>query len=128
MMLRAAFVVAALVSVTFCFADEEPIRASIIDSETDRVPLETVAPEYPRKARRDRIEGEVMVCFDIDRQGRPRRIAVRRSSGRQFEKPSIRAVRASSFRPLEDDEPLQTLKTCRTFVFALVPQEQQSSD
>lgn len=128
MMQRSVFAIAALMCATFAIADEEPIRASIIDSETDRIPLETVAPEYPRKARRDRIEGEVMVCFDIDRQGRPRRIAVRRSTGRQFEKPSIRAVRASSFRPLEDDEPLQTMKTCRTFVFALVPLERAASD
>lgn len=128
MKLQSFFAVAVLTIAVVGFAEEEPIRASIIDSETDRVPLETVAPEYPRKARRDRVEGEVMVCFDIDRQGRPRRIAVRRSTGRQFEKPSIRAVRASSFRPLEDDEPLQTLKTCRTFVFALVPLEAESSD
>ena len=127
-MLRCIFVITALISTTLSIADEEPIRASVIDSETDRIPLETVAPEYPRKARRDRIEGEVMVCFDIDRQGRPRRIAVRRSTGRQFEKPSIRAVRASSFRPLEDDEPLQTMKTCRTFIFALVPLESAASD
>lgn len=128
MKLRSFFAVAVLTIAVVGFAEEEPIRAAVIDSETDRVPLETVAPEYPRKARRDRVEGEVMVCFDIDRQGRPRRIAVRRSTGRQFEKPSIRAVRASSFRPLEDDEPLQTLKTCRTFVFALVPLEAESSD
>lgn len=127
-MLRTTLAIAALCCATWVVADEEPVRASIIDSETDRIPLHTVAPEYPRKARRDRIEGEVMVCFDIDRHGRPRRIAVRRSTGRQFEKPSLRAVRASSFRPLEDDEPLQTLKTCRTFVFALVPLQNDRSD
>lgn len=127
-MRHTSMVIAALVLAASVFADDQPVRASIIDSETDRVPVHTVAPEYPRKARRDRVEGEVMVCFDIDRQGRPRRIAVRRSTGRQFEKPSIRAVRASSFRPLEDDEPLQTLKTCRTFVFALVSVDRDASD
>lgn len=120
--------IAGLVAANCCIAEEEPIRASIIDSETSRIPQETVAPDYPHKARRDRIEGEVMVCFDIDRRGRPRRIAVRRSTNRQFEKPSIRAVRASSFRPLKEDEPLQTLKTCRTFVFSLVPLETNASE
>lgn len=122
--MRGAIITGVLLAWAWTYADEEPVRASIIDSETDRIPQHTVAPEYPRKARRDRIEGEVMVCFDIDRKGRPRRIAVRRSSNRQFEKPSIRAVRSSSFRPLEDDEPLQILKTCRTFIFALVPRDE----
>lgn len=128
MMLRVSIAIAVLAAATSGFADEEPVRASVFDSDTDRVPVHTVAPEYPRKARRDRVEGEVMVCFDIDRSGRPRRIAVRRSSNRQFEKPSIRAVRASSFKALKDDEPLQVLKTCRTFVFALVPAESEPSE
>ena len=103
------------------------LHARIVDEDTDRVPLHTVAPEYPRKARRDRIEGKVTVCFDIDRRGRTRRIAVRYSSNRQFEKPSIRAVRASAFRELEESEPLQIAKTCRTFVFELVPIEKVSA-
>ena len=108
-------------------ADDDVNYATIIDGDTDRVPEHTVAPEYPRKARRDRVEGEVVVCFDIDRYGRPRRIAVRHSTNRQFEKPSIRAVRASSFRPLKDHEPLQAIKTCRTFVFSLIPLEDDES-
>ena len=109
-------------------ANEELSYARVIDGDSSRVPEHTVAPEYPHKARRDRVEGEITVCFDIDRDGRPRRIAVRHSSNRQFERPSIRAVRASSFRPLKDDEPLQAIKTCRTFVFKLVPVEAEQSD
>ena len=108
-------------------ADEDVNYARIIDGDTDRIPEHTVAPEYPRKARRDRVEGEVVVCFDIDRHGRPRRIAVRHSTNRQFERPSIRAVRASSFRALKDDEQLQVIKTCRTFVFSLIPVEDDDS-
>ncbi len=102
---------------------EKPLLARIIDDSTDRLPQHTVAPEYPRKARRDRIEGEVQVCFDISRSGKPRRIAVRQSSHRWFERVSIKAVRASRYKPLEDDEELQAPKTCRTFVFALEPAE-----
>ena len=108
-------------------ADDGTNYARIVDGDTDRVPEHTVAPEYPRKARRDRVEGEVVVCFDIDRYGRPRRIAVRHSTNRQFEKPSIRAVRASSFRPLKDHETLQAIKTCRTFMFSLIPAEEDES-
>lgn len=105
-------------------AEEKPLVARIVDGETDRAPKFTMAPLYPRKARRDRIEGEVEVCFDVDRKGRTRRIAVRNSSNRMFEKPSIKAVRKSTFVALRSDEPLQTMKSCRTFVFSLVPVEE----
>ncbi len=98
---------------------EDILRAEVVDSSGDRIPYHTVAPKYPRKARRDRIEGRVQVCFDVDRDGRTRRIAVRNSTHRTFEKPSIRAVRASTFRALERDDPLQAIKSCRTFIFAL---------
>ena len=108
-----------VLAVPVLWAQEDVTVAHVVDSIADRTPLQTVVPEYPRKARRDRIEGEVEVCFDIDRQGRPRRIAVRNSTNRAFEKPSIKAVRSSSFRPLNDDEELQSIKSCRTFIFSL---------
>lgn len=102
-------------------AADEVLEVYVIDGETARLPAHTVAPQYPRKARRDRVEGKVSVCFDIDRAGRPRRIAVRNSTHRTFEKPSIIAVRASFFRPLGENQPLQSMKACRTFIFSLVP-------
>lgn len=102
-------------------ADDDVPRAMVIDGDTKRIPTHTVAPEYPRKARRDRIEGEVQVCFDVDRLGRTRRIAVRKSSHRIFERPSKKAVRQSTFQPLADHESVQAMKTCRTFVFTLQP-------
>ncbi len=99
---------------------EVPLVANVIDGDSSRTPQHTVAPTYPRKARRDRIEGEVQVCFDIDRRGKPRRLTVRRSTHQWFERPSIKAVRASRFKALSEDEPLQIPKTCRTFIFSLV--------
>lgn len=93
----------------------------LLDPAADRVPLQTVVPVYPKKALRDRIQGEVEVCFNVDREGRTSRIAVRRSSHRMFEKPAINAVRASSYLPLEAHEVLTGIKTCRTFRFQLDP-------
>ncbi|MEM7430879.1 MAG: energy transducer TonB [Pseudomonadota bacterium] len=87
----------------------------------ERVPQTTAVPKYPEKAIRDRIEGEVEVCFNVNRSGKPTRIAVRRSSHRLFERPSIRAVRESSYEPLPDDIALSGIKTCRTFRFFLDP-------
>ena len=91
------------------------------DTDTDRVPLHTVIPDYPRTARRDRIEGEVQVCFNITRRGYPTSIAVRHSTHRIFEKPSRKAVRKSTWVALDKDEPMSGIKACRTFRFNLVP-------
>jgi TonB family protein len=100
-------------------AGEEGVER--IDSDTDRVPLYTVMPGYPQIARRDRIEGEVQVCFNISRDGYPRRIAVRESTNRLFEKPAMKAVRKSTWLPLARDKELSGIKACRTFRFSLVP-------
>jgi hypothetical protein len=84
-------------------AEDDATVAHVVDSISDRMPVQTVAPKYPRKARRDRVEGQVEVCFEIDRKGRPRRIA------------------------LKDDEELQSIKSCRRFIFSLEPVEEQVS-
>lgn len=95
----------------------------------DRVPLHTVVPAYPEKARKARVEGEVEVCFEVDHDGNTRRVAVRRSSNRVFEKPARDAVKASTYQPLQDGERLSGIKTCRTFRFTLErerPDDKQS--
>jgi TonB family protein len=123
-MKRCCLFVGVFIVIASAFAqDEEPVLAHVIDSSTGRIPVQTVAPEYPREARRDRVEGEVRVCFEVTREGKTRRIAVRTSTHRDFEKPSIKAVRASSFRPIGKDEPLAAIKFCRTFIFSLEPAE-----
>jgi TonB family protein len=119
------FLVGIIVVASAYAVDEQPLVAHVIESSTNRIPAHTVAPEYPRKARRDRIEGQVQVCFDVDRDGRTRRIAVRNSTHRAFEKPSIKAVRASTFRSIGSEEPVPTMKSCRTFIFSLEPVEEE---
>ena len=98
-------------------ADES--RVTQFDDGGQRIPVNTVAPAYPAAAQRDRIEGDVQVCFNVDREGRPFRIAVRSSSNRVFEKPSIRAIRDSRYRPVPEGEAVPAIKTCRTFRFRL---------
>jgi len=97
-------------------------------SSIDRKPLQTVVPVYPEKARRDRIEGEVQVCFEIARDGHTRRIAVRKSTHRVFEKPSIRAVRASTYEALPEGVELPVIKACRTFRFTLQLEVREAED
>ena len=107
-----------------------PAAVSLADDSTtselsvdtgERVPLHTVVPKYPESARRARVEGEVEVCFNVDREGKSRRVSVRRSSNRAFEKPSKQAVRASTYKPLAEGTELSGIKTCRTFRFYLNP-------
>jgi len=95
-----------------------------VDSNTDRMPAHTVIPDYPKVARRDRIEGSVQVCFNISRTGHPSRIGVRHSTNRLFEKISRKAVRKSTWQPLPEGEELSGIKACRTFRFSLVPAEE----
>lgn len=99
-------------------ADEQP-AARLVEEAVERVPVHTVVPVYPEKARRARVEGEVEVCFTIDRHGRTRGVAVRRSTNRVFEKPARDAVKASTFEPLGPGEKVPAIKNCRTFRFNL---------
>ena len=103
-------------------ADEPAPTVTYVPGDTgQRMPLHTVAPEYPELAWRERVEGEVQVCFNVDRDGKTHGVRVRHSTNRIFEKPSVRAVRASTFAPLPDDEQPSGIKTCRTFRFRLTP-------
>ena len=106
-----------------CLQAEENPAAQIVDEMSDRVPLITAAPQYPENAKRDRIEGEVKVCYLVDKHGRPYRVGVRDSTHRAFERTSLRAVKASTFVPLKSGEEVSSIKTCRTFRFQLEPIE-----
>ena len=127
-MKRCLFLLVLTIALPALSAENDVLVARIFDSSSERIPTYTVAPEYPHKARRDRVEGEVRVCFEVDRDGRTRRIAVRHSSNRAFEKPSIKAVRASSFRPIGSAETLPAIKSCRTFIFELEPVEEDTGE
>jgi TonB family protein len=100
-------------------AEEQPVVTAQPDDVVDRVPVHTVVPVYPEKARRARVEGEVEVCFHIDRDGTTKGVAVRRSTNRVFEKPARNAVKASTFEPLDPAQKNPDIKACRTFRFYL---------
>ncbi|MBT8077336.1 MAG: energy transducer TonB [Gammaproteobacteria bacterium] len=99
--------------------DLTPRLSHVTDDDTDRVPMVTAFPDYPSIARRDRIEGEATVCFRIDTRGKVLSPRVRESSHRIFVKPTLRAIRASSFEPLRPGQTLKGSKTCRTYRYRL---------
>ena len=100
-------------------AAEESVEP--VDTDYDRMPANTIVPEYPEKARLERIEGEVQVCFDISREGFPQRVKVRHSTHRYFEKSARDAVRRSTWRPIPHGQKAPGIKGCRTFRFTLEP-------
>ena len=98
----------------------------ITDSSTDRQPATTAFPKYPSIARRDRIEGEATICFNIDARGKVKNAKVREYSHKIFRRPALRAARASTFEPLAPGQVLAKGKACRTYRFRLepIPREQ----
>lgn len=101
--------------------DAQAEDRDIADSPNERTPAVTAFPKYPLIAWRDRVEGETTVCFSINAEGRIVRPSVRRSTHRIFEKPAMRAIRDSSFAPLEPGAEPAAMKTCRTYRFRLDP-------
>lgn len=110
----------ALLATATSATEQAPTRPAG-DFDGDRVPKLTVVPEYPQSARRDRVEGEVQVCFNINRAGKTRRLSVRNSTHRVFEKSALKAVRNSTYAPLPKDAVVPGIKYCRTFRFFLEP-------
>ncbi len=102
-------------------AQDDPVQSDLPSDTGERVPLHTVVPVYPEKARRARVEGEVEVCFNVGRDGKTSRVSVRRSTNREFEKAAKDAVRHSTYKPLPEHQKLSGIKTCRTFRFHLNP-------
>jgi len=113
-----------MVSSTIVLADDSTRVTRIThmeDSSSDRMPSVTAVPQYPEIARRDRIEGEATVCYTIDAQGRIRRPAIKRSSHKMFAKPALKAIKKSSYEPLQSNQEATVARTCRTFRFLLKP-------
>lgn len=108
--------------------EEQENVTHFTDSSTDRPPAVTAFPKYPSVARRDRIEGEATVCFNIDAPGRVVRPSIRTSTHRIFEKPAMVAIRRSSFAPLAEGEEPASAKTCRTYRFRLDPINAQNGE
>lgn len=89
----------------------------------ERIPLNSAVPEYPEDARRDRLEGEARVCFRVDERGEVVRPKISSTTDRVFRKPTLEAIRASTFRPLPPGETASPLETCRTYRYRLDPLE-----
>ena len=85
------------------------------------MPLVTVTPVYPQRARRRGIEGQVIVQFTISPQGRVAqpRIVVSQPA-RVFDRAVLKALQGFRFRPYySEGEPLAISGVTETFTFRL---------
>jgi hypothetical protein len=85
------------------------------DSQPQRTPAVTAFPEYPDEAQQ--VEGETTVCFDVDSRGRVVRPSISSSTHRFFERPTIKAIRASTFMPIAKDLIRSGSEMCRVYLF-----------
>lgn len=92
----------------------------VVDTSSGRDPSVTLVPHYPPLARRQRIEGEAVVCFKIAPDGRILEPYVASSTHELFEEPALQAIKGSRFEPLEPGEEV-TPTVCRTYRFRLDP-------
>jgi len=89
------------------------------ESKPKLAPKALVAPAYPIDAMDEEIEGRVVVCFYVDREGRIHEPLVMESSHELFEAPVLKALSRSTFRPAKDENQPARSHMCRTYKFWL---------
>jgi TonB family C-terminal domain len=67
------------------------------------VPVRTVAPDYPRDLREQKVSGVVMVKCTIDEQGNVAETEVAKSSNAGFDKFAVDALKKWKFKPARQD-------------------------
>lgn len=67
------------------------------------VPVRTVAPDYPRELRDQKVSGVVMVKCTIDEQGNVSETEIAKSSNESFDKFAIDALKKWKFKPGKQD-------------------------
>ena len=91
-----------LLAMSVFAAEESPLLARVVDSSTDRIPRHTVAPQYPRTARRRGVEGAVGLRVVVEADGSIGSIEIVTSSGSAtLDRAAVAAVEDWEFRPAE---------------------------
>ncbi|MGD8859068.1 MAG: TonB family protein [Myxococcales bacterium] len=81
-----------------------PKLDSIAVRDRKKAPLMRMKPEYPLRAKQDRIEGYVVVNFDIDPKGQVKNAHVVAAKPRGvFEQAALRAIRKWKYRPTVEE-------------------------
>ena len=95
--------------------------ATVGDNSSIRKPVLITTPEYPKKAFRARVQGDVEVCFEILTDGKVYKPYISSSSDRVFNRSALRAIRSSRFEADPGGE--RATRGCRVYRFRLKPVE-----
>jgi periplasmic protein TonB len=82
---------------------------SMEDLDQKPVPVAQITPQHPRDLLKAKVEGQVVLLFVVDEQGRVEDPRVENSSRAEFEKPALDAVRKWKFKPgTKEGAPVKT--------------------
>jgi periplasmic protein TonB len=74
---------------------------------TAPVPIHRTAPDYTKEARKKKIEGTVVLDFEVDATGHTQNIKVTRSLEPGLDEKAVKSLRKWTFRPgTKDGEPV----------------------
>jgi TonB family protein len=88
----------------------DPSIEDFIDVTQEPIALTPIETQihYPEAARRDRLEGKVIVAAMIDTSGRVQKVVVQKSDAKIFEEEAVRATKSTRFSPaMQGDKPVK---------------------
>jgi len=97
--------------------DFEESIVSLIDADVAPVPVNRSAPNFPSEARRNHLNGHVIVEFVVDETGSVHQPHIASSSHRVFESSALEAIRRWEFTPGEKDGEIVKVRMRMPFVY-----------
>ena len=101
---------------------------SVVTNTAERRPMSSSSPTYPEKARNERREGDVTVCYTITAEGKVRRPYVHESSDRVFNRSAVRAAKEIVYEPAAPGAANTRAPACSTFRFRLQPLNEAATE
>lgn len=80
-----------------------PLQQTILRTNREAKPLQTVRATYPAMALRAGLESDVTLKIEVDPQGNVTRAEIIRSGGAGFDEEALKAVKQSRFEPAQKD-------------------------
>ena len=92
-----------------------PVQQTILRTNREAKPLQTVRATYPAMALRSGLESDVTLRIEVDPEGKVTRADIVKSGGGGFDEEALKAVKQSRFEPAQRDG--QNVPAEFTFVY-----------
>ncbi len=111
----------------WCIEAEEGVDLGIFAAQEDEsrevmaplIPAVMATPAYPRQAIREATQGRVVICFEVDPDGRVHDPEFVELSNDIFRATSLDALMTSSYRPWRENSRAVSRPACRSYIFRL---------